>query len=286
MHRHGSIPRPSRSRSTAPGSRSTTPRRKLERVTVAAHRQHRHRGAGDRRRARRRAMRGWRCATPNSTLERRSITAPIAGIVGILPVEAGNYVTTETAIATIDDRSQHHRRFLGAGALSPSMVAVGVPLTATPIARPERGARGHGQRRRQPHRRAEPHPARAGAASPTTTTRCAPACRSRWRCSFPGDTYPVGRSAGHPVGHRRRLRLGRPRRQGRAHAGAASSSATPKTCWSRPSIAAGDKVVTEGVHAVRDGADVLIADAAEPAPASAGRRRQRLVEPRHDGSAA
>ena len=29
-------------------------------------------------------------------LERRAIVAPIAGIVGILPVEAGNYVTTDT----------------------------------------------------------------------------------------------------------------------------------------------------------------------------------------------
>src|SRR5690606_14391983 len=39
-------------------------------------------------------------------LDRRTITAPIAGIIGILPVETGNYVTTDTVVATIDDRSR------------------------------------------------------------------------------------------------------------------------------------------------------------------------------------
>lgn len=38
-------------------------------------------------------------------LRRRTITSPISGVVGILPIEAGNYVTSQSAIATIDDRS-------------------------------------------------------------------------------------------------------------------------------------------------------------------------------------
>lgn len=38
--------------------------------------------------------------------ERRTILAPIAGVVGIVPVETGDYVTTETEIVMIDDRSQ------------------------------------------------------------------------------------------------------------------------------------------------------------------------------------
>ncbi|TIW91330.1 MAG: efflux RND transporter periplasmic adaptor subunit, partial [Mesorhizobium sp.] len=38
-------------------------------------------------------------------LQRRSILAPIAGTVGILPISAGNYVTNQSAIATLDDRS-------------------------------------------------------------------------------------------------------------------------------------------------------------------------------------
>ena len=37
--------------------------------------------------------------------DRRSVVSPISGVVGILPIEAGNYVTSTSAIATIDDRS-------------------------------------------------------------------------------------------------------------------------------------------------------------------------------------
>jgi RND family efflux transporter MFP subunit len=69
-------------------------------------------------------------------LERRSIIAPIGGIVGILPIEAGNYVTTQSAVATIDDRSSIlvdfwvPERFAAA-------VKVGAALTAAPIASPK-----------------------------------------------------------------------------------------------------------------------------------------------------
>src|SRR5690606_9431464 len=37
-------------------------------------------------------------------LEHRSVVAPLSGVVGIVPVNAGEYVTSETTIATIDDR--------------------------------------------------------------------------------------------------------------------------------------------------------------------------------------
>lgn len=38
-------------------------------------------------------------------LARRSITAPFDGILGIVPVDVGDYVTQESEIATVDDRS-------------------------------------------------------------------------------------------------------------------------------------------------------------------------------------
>ena len=38
-------------------------------------------------------------------LDRRRIIAPIDGIAGIVPVEVGDYVTTQTQITTLDDRS-------------------------------------------------------------------------------------------------------------------------------------------------------------------------------------
>ncbi|WP_027056709.1 efflux RND transporter periplasmic adaptor subunit [Mesorhizobium erdmanii] len=68
-------------------------------------------------------------------LQRRSVLAPISGTVGILPISAGNYVTNQSAIATLDDRSsilvdfQVPERFAAA-------VKVGAQLTATPIANP------------------------------------------------------------------------------------------------------------------------------------------------------
>lgn len=69
------------------------------------------------------------------TLERRSIVAPITGTVGILPVSAGNYVTQQTAVATIDDRSRIvvdfwvPERFAG-------MIFAGQPVSASSVARP------------------------------------------------------------------------------------------------------------------------------------------------------
>lgn len=40
------------------------------------------------------------------SLERRQILAPISGIVGILPVNIGDYVTSQTEIVTLDDRTE------------------------------------------------------------------------------------------------------------------------------------------------------------------------------------
>ncbi len=70
-------------------------------------------------------------------LERRSVTSPISGVVGILPIEAGNYVTSQSSIAVIDDRSSilvdFHvpERFAAA-------IGIGAPIKATPLATPDR----------------------------------------------------------------------------------------------------------------------------------------------------
>lgn len=44
-------------------------------------------------------------ATADLNLKRRDITAPIDGIAGIVPINIGDNVTTQTSIVTIDDRS-------------------------------------------------------------------------------------------------------------------------------------------------------------------------------------
>ncbi|ESZ29231.1 MULTISPECIES: efflux RND transporter periplasmic adaptor subunit [unclassified Mesorhizobium] len=68
-------------------------------------------------------------------LQRRSILAPIAGTVGILPISAGNYVTNQSAIATLDDRSSILVDFLVPERFA-AAVKIGAQLTATPIANP------------------------------------------------------------------------------------------------------------------------------------------------------
>ncbi len=66
-------------------------------------------------------------------LERRSVFSPIGGVVGIVPVEIGDYVSTSTEIAMVDDRSQVMvdfwlpERFVG-------LLALGQQVTATPLA--------------------------------------------------------------------------------------------------------------------------------------------------------
>ena len=70
-------------------------------------------------------------------LERRSIVAPISGVLGILPIEVGDYVTSETEIVTIDDRThilidfRVPERFVNA-------IKIGSVVSAEAISRPGR----------------------------------------------------------------------------------------------------------------------------------------------------
>jgi RND family efflux transporter MFP subunit len=68
-------------------------------------------------------------------LSRRSVESPIDGIVGILPITAGNYVTSSTVIATVEDRSEILVDFWVPERYA-SSVSVGAPLTASSVARP------------------------------------------------------------------------------------------------------------------------------------------------------
>ncbi|MCO5064944.1 MAG: efflux RND transporter periplasmic adaptor subunit [Rhizobiaceae bacterium] len=68
-------------------------------------------------------------------LERRSIRSPIAGIVGILPIEIGDYVTNQTPIATVDDRTQIKIDFWVPERFA-SQIKVGQPVSASSVAKP------------------------------------------------------------------------------------------------------------------------------------------------------
>ncbi|MET3855222.1 efflux RND transporter periplasmic adaptor subunit [Rhizobium sp. OAE497] len=68
-------------------------------------------------------------------LTRRDITAPIDGIVGIVPVNIGDNVTTTTPIVTLDDRSEILVDFWVPERFA-NTVSVGQPVEATSVARP------------------------------------------------------------------------------------------------------------------------------------------------------
>lgn len=209
-------------------------------------------------------------------LDRRVIAAPIAGVVGIIPVSAGSYVTAQTEIATIDDRSQIlvdfwvPERFAG-------MVRVGDPLEATSVARP--GEQFEGLVSATDNRidaASRTLHVQAAIRNPDDTLRAGMSFRVAMR--FPGDTYP----AVNPLA----VQWGT---DGAFVWAVADGMArrTPVRIIQRntdsvlvdAALEPGTRVVTEGVHLVREGAAVEIVQpsagaavsemdpAAQPAPA-------------------
>lgn len=73
-------------------------------------------------------------ASAELELKRREIVAPIGGVAGIVTVNPGDNVTTSTAIATVDDRSELLIDFWVPERFAP-IIKVGQPLTATAVAR-------------------------------------------------------------------------------------------------------------------------------------------------------
>ncbi|ULJ72887.1 efflux RND transporter periplasmic adaptor subunit [Rhizobium gallicum] len=68
-------------------------------------------------------------------LTRRNIVAPIDGIVGIVPVNIGDNVTTSTPIVTLDDRSEILVDYWVPERFA-NTVSVGQPVEVTSVARP------------------------------------------------------------------------------------------------------------------------------------------------------
>lgn len=68
-------------------------------------------------------------------LSRRTVTAPIGGSLGILAVNIGEYVTSQTETASIDDRSEILIEFFVPERFTSGM-EIGKPVTAVAISRP------------------------------------------------------------------------------------------------------------------------------------------------------
>ena len=68
-------------------------------------------------------------------LARRTIKAPISGVIGILPVGDGDYVTSQSELATIDDRSKILVEFWVPERFAGNL-QIGSPVNAVAISRP------------------------------------------------------------------------------------------------------------------------------------------------------
>ena len=200
-------------------------------------------------------------------LQRRSIVAPISGVVGILPVAAGNYVTAaQTEIATIDDRSSIVIDFWVPERYS-SMIEVGAPVTTTSIARPNEVFNGSVSAiDNQIDEASRTLHVQARLDNPGEALRAGMSFQVSM--GFPGDTYPAvdplavqwgadgafvwtvadGRSKRVPIRIIQR---------------------NTDNVLVDADLGDGVMVVTEGIHNAREGAEVRVAarDATAPAPA-------------------
>lgn len=121
-------------------------------------------------------------------LSRRTVRAPISGIVGILPVNVGNYITAQTAIGRIDDRSKVLIDIWVPERFAPQ-IRVGQPLTAESTAFPGETYSGEinavdnmlDEASRTLHVRAE---------VPNTEDRLRAGMSFSVTVLFPGDRYP------------------------------------------------------------------------------------------------
>lgn len=201
-------------------------------------------------------------------LDRRSITAPIAGIVGILPVEAGNYVTTDTVVAVIDDRSSVKIDFYVPERFAANM-AVGGALTASPISRPDEVFQGEVSAvDNRVDDRSRTLLVQAEVDNSADTLRAGMSFRVEVR--FPGDAYPsvdpLAIQWGTDGAFVWVIRDGKAKRTPVRIV----QRNTESVLVAADGLTPGDTVVTEGVHAVREGADVLVARNAPVVPAISG----------------
>jgi RND family efflux transporter MFP subunit len=200
-------------------------------------------------------------------LDRRAIVAPIGGTVGILPVTAGNYVSAQAEIATIDDRSRIlidfwvPERYAG-------LIEVGAPIEATSIARPGEAFEGEvsavdnriDEQSRTLH-------IQAAIANPDEALRAGMSFRVTMR--FPGDVYvavnPLAIQWGSDGAYVWSIDNGMARR-----VPVRIIQRNTDTVLIDARIEPGVMVVTEGIHSVREGQPVQTAERDGPATSETG----------------
>ena len=201
-------------------------------------------------------------------LDRRSVVSPISGVVGILPIEAGNYVTSQSAIATVDDRSSIlvdfwvPERFAAA-------VRVGAEISATPLANPKDSYTGTVSAiDNRIDEKSRTLWVQAKIANPADSLRAGMSFQVSMR--FAGDTYPavspLAVQWGADGAFIWAIENGKIKRvpvrviQRNTELVLVDAALTP-----------GDMVVTEGVQSIREGSEVQVARERQPqAPAVSG----------------
>ena len=139
-------------------------------------------------------------------------------------------------------------------------VKVGEPLTATPIAGRTKSSRARSARSTTGStRQSRTLLVQARIANADDSLRAGMSFQVAM--SFAGDTYPSVNPLAIQWGSRRRLRLDGAQWQGQARAGAHHPAQHRERAGRCADLASATMVVTEGVHIVREGAELLIAGA-------------------------
>ncbi|MCA1444461.1 efflux RND transporter periplasmic adaptor subunit [Ensifer sp. IC4062] len=201
--------------------------------------------------------------TAELDLRRRDIVAPSKGVVGIITVNVGDYVTTSTPIAVVDDRSQILVDFWVPERFA-SKIFVNQPVTANAIAQPGRQLEGviHAidNRLDQASRTLR---VRARLENPDDMLRAGMSFSVTM--AFDGDRYPTvdplaiqWSSDGSYIW---RVKGDRSER-----VPVKIIQRNPDKVLVDAALAEGDRVVTEGVQRLRDGGAVRVAGEDRPEP--------------------
>lgn len=209
-------------------------------------------------------------------LSRRAIESPIAGIVGILPITAGNYVTTQTVIAMVDDRSEILVDFWIPERYA-SAVAVDMPLVATSVARPGETFEGKISAIDN-HIDSTSRTLQVQATLPNVADRLRAGMSFLVEMRFPGDQYPavspLAVQWGSDGAYVWAVRDGKAVR-----VPVQIVERNTDSVLVNAKLTTADEVVTEGLHLVRPGAELNVANqrtapappsSAEPATAAQG----------------
>ncbi|MEE4010419.1 efflux RND transporter periplasmic adaptor subunit [Roseibium sp. FZY0029] len=197
-------------------------------------------------------------------LSRRSIETPIGGVVGILPITAGNYVSSQTVIATIDDRSEILVDFWVPERYA-AAITVGSPITATSVARP--GETFEGVISAVDNRiDIDSRTLQVRARFPNKADKLRAGMSFQVSMKFPGDKYPavdpLAVQWGSDGAFVWAVRDGKGVR-----VPVSIIQRNTDSVLVDAELTVDDEVVTEGIHLVRNGAELTVADRKQ-APAS------------------